>query len=175
MEDAPAHRAYHAPPAKRIKAVERTISDKAAKIGGSSPPETWLKVGQSSMVGTKWCVLEPLWDTFCKVAIGTVLPNSVQAVTRFGGKALFGTWGLQSRPSWQYLDLRQLRVGEARSISLDRGTNTKSIPANRKDFRPSQYGQLSGYSMPLEMLPRLIDKEPSLGLFETNVLSVVDS
>ena len=116
-----------------------------------------------------------LWGTFCKVAIGIVLPNSVQAVTRFGGKALFGTWGLQSRPSWQYLDLRQLRVGEARSISLDWGTNTKSIPANRKDFRPSQYGQLLGYSMPLEMLPRLIDKEPSLGLFETNVLSVVDS
>ena len=115
--------------------------------------------------GQNGVVLEPLWDTFCKVAVGTVLPNSVQAVTRFGGKALFGTWGLQSRPSWQYLDLRQLRVGEARSISLDWGTNTKSIPANRKDFRPSQYGQLSGYSMPLEMLPRLIDKEPSFGAF----------
>ena len=116
--------------------------------------------------GQNGVVLEPLWDTFCKVAVGTVLPNSVQAVTRFGGKALFGTWGLQSRPSWQYLDLRQLRVGEARSISLDWwGTNTKSIPANRKDFRPSQYGQLSGYSMQLEMLPRLIDKEPSFGAF----------
>ena len=165
MEDAPAHRAHHhAPPAKRIKAVERTISDKAAKIGGSSPPgnlaESWpVKYGGDKMV-LFWNLL---WNTFCTV--GTVLPISVQAVTRFGGKALFGTWGLQSRPSWQYLDLRQLRVGEARSISLDWGTNTKSIPANRKDFRPSQYGQLSGYSMPLEMLPRLIDKEPSFGAF----------
>ena len=166
MEDAPAHREHHAPPAKRIKAVERTISDKAAKIGGSSPPgnlaESWpVKYGGDKMV-LLWNLL---WGTFCKVAIGTVLPNSVQAVTQFGGKALFGTWGLQSRPSWQYLDLRQLRVGEARSISLDWGTNTKSIPANRKDFRPSQYGQLLGYSMPLEMLPRLIDKEPSFGAF----------
>ena len=55
MEDAPAHRAYHAPPAKRIKAVERTISDKAAKIGGSSPPEnlaeSWpVKYGGDKMV-----------------------------------------------------------------------------------------------------------------------------
>ena len=168
MEDAPAHRAYHAPPAKRIKAVERTISDKAAKIGGSSPPETWLKVGQSSMVGTKWCCSGTSLGYFLQGSNWHSVAKfcSSRAVTRFGGKALFRTWGLQSRPSWQYLDLRQLRVGEARSISLDWGTNTKSIPANRKDFRPSQYGQLLGYSMPLEMLPRrLIDKEPSFGAF----------
>ena len=68
MEDAPAHREHHAPLAKRIKAVERTISDKAAKIGGSSPPETWLKVGQSSMVGTKWCC--------CGTSLGYFLQGS---------------------------------------------------------------------------------------------------
>lgn len=58
MEDAPAHREHHAPPAKRIKAGGKDdIADltKRQKLEEARPPETWLKVGQSSMVGTKWC------------------------------------------------------------------------------------------------------------------------
>ena len=110
---------------------------KRQKLEEARPPETWLKVGQSSMVGTKWCCSGTSLGYFLQGSNWHSVAKfcSSRAVTRFGGKALFGTWGLQSRPSWQYLDLRQLRVGEARSISLDWGTNTKSIPANRKDFR----------------------------------------
>ena len=62
--------------------------------------------------------------------------NSVQAVPQFGREALFGPVG-QHGTIWTS-DSPSVRV-EGGKVYQSGGTNTESIPANRKDFRPSQW------------------------------------